>query len=158
MQLLRHQRRPHRKEGRQKSNIQKKAARRVGVQRDTVTYRLDRFEKTGLIQKYHVIIDPQVLGQPFFLLVLMALTPSDTHAAKQFVSKLATHPHITQISRLIGSYDYMLQVAAPDVHSFDSILDDIKSTQDGLIAKIDVFPIIEGIKTDDFSALIKETA
>lgn len=130
-------------------------ARRIGVQRDTVTYRMNRFEKSGLIEKYHVIVNPEVLGHPYFVLVLIAITPSHSDISKKFVDELRKHPHITQISRLIGSYDYMLQIAAPDVHSFDSILDDVKSIQKGLITKFEVFPLIEGIKTDDFVGLVE---
>lgn len=36
-------------------------AREVGVQRDTVRYRIERMERKGLIKMYHTILDPTSL-------------------------------------------------------------------------------------------------
>ena len=50
-------------------------AREVGVQRDTVMYRIRRFETRGLISKYHTILEPQALGLSIFMLVLVKTAP-----------------------------------------------------------------------------------
>ena len=73
---------------------------------------------------------------------------------QQFVEKLVAHPHVTHVSRLLGRYDYFVQIAAEDVVAFDTVLDDIKAMQPGAIADIEIANIIDGLKTDDFSGLL----
>ena len=64
------------------------------------------------------------------------------------------HPHVTHVSRLLGRYDYFVQIAAEDVVAFDQVLDEIKAMQPGIIADIEIANIIDGLKTDDFSGLL----
>jgi Lrp/AsnC family transcriptional regulator, leucine-responsive regulatory protein len=129
-------------------------AREVGVQRDTVLYRIKRFEKRGLIVKYHAILEPQALGLNIFMMVLIKLAPVDKDALKDFLEKLVKHKNITHVSRLVGRYDYFLQIAAEDIMSLDVVLDEIKAIRQGLIVDMDISNVIDGLKTDDFSGLI----
>lgn len=129
-------------------------AREVGVQRDTVVYRIKRLEKRGLIMKYHTILDPLALGLNVFMMVLIKLNPVSKSELTAFLDKLVAHKNVTQVSRLVGKYDYFLQIAAEDIVAFDSVLDDIKAVQQGIIADIEISNVIDGLKTDDFSGLI----
>lgn len=129
-------------------------ARETGIQRDTVHYRIDRFEKRGLITKYHTVIDPVALGCEIFMLVLIKIAPVEKEARDAFLKKLKKHKNVTHISRLVGKYDYFLQMAAPDIISFDTALDEIKSFHIGLITEIEMSNVIDGIKIDDFSGII----
>lgn len=129
-------------------------ARQVGIQRDTVLYRIKRFEKRGLIMKYHTILEPQALGLNIFMMVLIKLAPVDKDALKDFLEKLVAHKNVTHVSRLVGRYDYFLQIAAEDIVSLDTVLDELKSIRQGLIVDMDISSVIDGLKTDDFSGLI----
>lgn len=129
-------------------------AREVGVQRDTVVYRIKRLEKRGLIMKYHTILDPLGLGLSVFMMVLLKLNPISKEELEIFLSKLKAHKNVTHISRLVGKYDYFLQIAAEDIVAFDTVLDDIKAIHVGLIADIEISNVIDGLKTDDFTGLI----
>jgi len=129
-------------------------AREVGVQRDTVVYRVKRMEKRELIMKYHTILDPLGLGLSVFMMVLVKLNPVSKSELEVFLGKLKAHKNVTHISRLVGKYDYFLQIAAEDIVAFDAVLDDIKAIQAGLIADIEISNVIDGIKTDDFIGLI----
>lgn len=129
-------------------------AREVGVQRDTVVYRVKRMEKRGLITKYHTILDPLSLGLGVFMMVLVKLNPVSKSELEVFLDKLKGHKNVTQVSRLVGKYDYFLQIAAEDIVVFDAVLDDIKAMHMGIIADMDISNVIDGIKTDDFTGLI----
>jgi DNA-binding Lrp family transcriptional regulator len=129
-------------------------AREVGVQRDTVMYRIKRLEKRGLIMKYHTILDPLALGLGVFMMVLIKLHPVSKIDLESFLAKLKDHPNVTHVSRLVGKYDYFLQIAAQDIVAFDAVLDCIKAIQIGLIADTEISNVIDGIKTDDFSGLL----
>lgn len=129
-------------------------AREVRVQRDTVMYRIKRFEKRGLIMRYHTILDPLGLGFSVFMMVLIKLNPATKSELEFFLEKLKAHKNVTHVSRLVGKYDYFLQIAAEDIVAFDSVLDDVKAIQIGLLADIEISNVIDGLKTDDFSGLI----
>lgn len=129
-------------------------ARNIGVQRDTVKYRIERFEKRGLVMKYHTILDPAALGCEVFMLVLIKTAPISRGVLQNFVERLQVHKNVTHIARLVGKYDYMLQMAAPDIVAFDAALDEIKSFETGIITEIELANLIDGIKIDDFGGLI----
>ena len=129
-------------------------AREVGVQRDTVMYRIQRFEKRGLIAKYHTILEPQALGLNIFMMVLVKVAPVSRGEVDAFIKKLVAHKNVTHIGRLVGKYDYFLQMAAEDIVAFDRALDEVKALHEGLIADVEISNVIDGIKIDDFSGLI----
>lgn len=133
-------------------------ARETGIQRDTVHYRIDRFEKRGLITKFHVIIDPMALGCEIFMLVLIKLAPLEKDIRNAFLKKLVKHKNVTHVSRLVGKYDYYIQMAATDIIAFDTALDEIKSFHTGIITEIEMANVIDGLKTDDFSGLISTSS
>ncbi len=129
-------------------------ARETGVQRDTVLHRVEKMEKRGLISKYHTIIEPEALGMSMFVLVLINAEPVSHDILGVFVEKLVAHAHVTHVARLVGNYDYFVQVAAEDIAQLDGVLSDIKCMGQGVIRDVEVANIIDGLKTDDFSALV----
>ena len=129
-------------------------AREVGVQRDTVMYRIQRFEKRGLIAKYHTILEPSALGLNIFMMVLVKVAPVSRGEVEIFIQKLVAHKNVTHIGRLVGKYDYFLQMAAEDIVAFDKALDEVKALHEGLIVDVEISNVIDGIKIDDFSGLI----
>ncbi len=129
-------------------------AREVGVQRDTVMYRIRRFEKRGLIAKYHTIVEPQALGLNIFMMVLVKTAPVSSDVLEQFLEKVITHKNVTHVARLVGKYDYFLQMAAEDIVVFDAALNDLKAIREGLIVDMEISNVIDGLKTDDFTGLI----
>lgn len=131
-------------------------AREIEAQRDTVAYRIGRLERKGVIAKYHTILEPQTLGLGVFMLALIKLNPVSAEVSGAFVEKLVAHSKVTHVARLLGRYDYFVQIAAEDVVAFDAVLDDIKAMQPGAIADIELANIIDGLKTDDFSGVLSE--
>ena len=129
-------------------------ARTLGVQRDTVTYRLERMEKRGLIQKYNVIVEPAALGCEVFMQVSIKLAPVSQERSDGFVEMLVAHPNVTHIERLIGKYNYAVQMAAENIAAFDVALDEIKQAGQGILTEIDLANIIDGPKINDFSGLV----
>lgn len=129
-------------------------ARKVGAQRDTVIYRMKRFEKKGLILKYHIVIDSAALGLDIFMLVLVKTAPVSQPVLDEFVDALMKQKHVTHVAKLVGKYDFMLYMAAPDMAAFDKALTEVKSIQEGVVTEIEPIGVSEAYKIDDFSALI----
>lgn len=129
-------------------------ARRVGAQRDTVIYRMKRFEKKGLILKYHIVIDSAALGLDMFMMVLVKTAPVNQAALNELIEGLMQHKNVTHVARLVGKYDFMLYMAARDIVAFDKALTEVKSLKSGVITEVEVIAVSEAYKIDDFSALI----
>jgi len=129
-------------------------ARQTGVQRDTIVNRMQRFEKKGLILKYHVVVDSFALGLDIFMLILIKTAPVGQEKINEFVEGLMQHKNVTHVAKLVGKYDFMLYMAASDMVAFDGVLMDIKSMQNGVIVEIEPIGLSEAYKIDDFSALI----
>lgn len=129
-------------------------AREIGVQRDTVKYRMERFEKRGLIMNYNVIVDPAALGCEVFMQVSIKTAPVSTETSTSFVEALKQHKNVTHIERLVGKYDYALQMAAADISAFDTALDEVKRAGEGIVVEIELANIIDGAKINDFSGLV----
>ena len=129
-------------------------ARRVGAQRDTVVYRMRRFEEKGLILKYHVVIDSVALGLDIFMLVLVKTAPVGQAKLDELVEGLMQHKNVTHVAKLVGKYDFMLYMAASDMVAFDNALSDLKSLGEEVITDIEPIGVSEAYKIDDFSALI----
>ena len=129
-------------------------ARQVGVQRDTVTYRMKRFENKGLILKYHVVIDSVALGLDIFMMVLIQTAPVGQETLDEFIAGLMQHKNVTHVAKTVGKYDFMLYVAASDMLAFDKVLTDIKSIKEGIIKELEPIAVPDAYKIDDFSALV----
>jgi len=87
-------------------------------------------------------------------MVLLKTAPVSREVLGKFIEKLVAHKNVTHVARLVGKYDYFLQMAAEDIVAFDAALDEIKGIQEGLITDIEISNIIDGLKVDDFSGLI----
>lgn len=129
-------------------------ARKVGAQRDTVIYRMRRFEKKGLIMKYHVVIDSAALGLDIFMLVLVKTAPVGQAELDELIEGLMQHKNVTHVAKLVGKYDFMLYMAASDMVAFDQALTEVKSIKEGVIIEIEPIGVSEAYKIDDFLALI----
>lgn len=129
-------------------------ARKVGAQRDTVIYRMKRFETKGLILKYHVVIDSAALGLDIFMLVLVKTAPVGQAALDELIAGLMQQKNVTHVAKLVGKYDLMLYMAASDMVAFDHALTEVKSIKEGIITEIEPIGLSEAYKIDDFSALV----
>ena len=125
------------------------------IPRDTVAYRLRRLEDSGLIMHYHTIFDPNILGYNYFSIVLIKLEPVPESELTEFQEKLVKIPNITHINRTLGSIDMLLYVVTRDASEYSQIIDQIKNTPKKIIANIETLNIINELKIDDFSGLLK---
>lgn len=129
-------------------------ARETGVQRDTVLHRVEKMEKRGLISKYHTILEPHALGLPMFVLVLLRTLPVAGEVMDTFVQNLVQCPQVTHVAKLVGHYDYFIQIAAEDVVALDAVLAEVKRMGTQVIRDVEIANIIDGLKTDDFSGFV----
>jgi Lrp/AsnC family transcriptional regulator len=122
-----------------------KVAERVGSSRTAVWNRIKRFEASGLIERYSVILDPELagLGETFF--VSIRTNRHDAEWLKRFSEAIADLPEIIEAHRLAGEIDYMLKVQVPTTRDYDGFYR-------RLIARIEIYNVTSHLSMETLKA------
>jgi DNA-binding Lrp family transcriptional regulator len=99
------------------------ASRRLGVARGTVTARLDRLERSGVISGWGPGLDPAALGHPvtaFLTLEIRQGAGHDTVAAT-----LATIPEVLEAHTITGAGDMWVRVVARSNADLQRVIDTV---------------------------------
>ncbi len=101
-------------------------ARKVGLSKDVVKYRLGVLEKKGLIRGYHTIINLSKLGLKHFKVAinLMDVTRKDTDDIMEF---LKSHKRVFDISELDVIWDLNFSVLVKTDKEFEEFYDSFKN-------------------------------
>ena len=91
----------------------------VGSSRTAVWNRIKRFEASGLIQRYSVVLDPERAGVPETFYVTIRTSRHDTEWLQKFSDAVSELPEIIEAHRLAGENDYMLKVQVPTTRDYD---------------------------------------
>ncbi len=111
-----------------------KVAAEVGSSRTAVWNRIKRFESSGLIQRFSVILNPELagLGETFY--VTIRTNRHDSEWLQQFSEAIADLPEVLDAHRLAGEIDYLLKVQVPATRDYDAFYQ-------RLIAKIEIYNV-----------------
>jgi Lrp/AsnC family leucine-responsive transcriptional regulator len=129
-------------------------AEKTKIQRDTITKRVEKMKKNGLILGYDITLDPYVLGYAIFAHIFIKLLPIPKEDLEDFNKKLFTHPNITHITKILGNFDLVLTIAAKDSFELEKIVNDIKQNPKQIIQNLEIATIIGESKINDFSGII----
>ena len=100
-------------------------ARRVNLSATPCWERLKRLEEAGLIAAYRAEIELSRLAPHVTVFVVVEL---ETHRAadqQRFEAATARHDEITGCWALGGGFDYLLQIVAVDIDSYQRLIDDL---------------------------------
>jgi len=107
-------------------------ARRVNLSATPCWQRLARMEAAGLVRGYRAEVDLAVLAPHVTVFVTVEL---DTHKAETFQLFERTVGRIDEITgcwALGGGYDYLLEVVARDVASYQALMDSLLESRAGV--------------------------
>lgn len=131
-----------------------KIARKTGMPRDTVHYRLQKMIKEKYIKFFHPILDPGKLGYPIFAFVNFELHNFDETKERQFYNHLAEHPQAVYVAQVTGKWDCTIAIAARDIEEFDSLLRDTRKMFSTIIKDFEMASIIKEWKHDNMLGLL----
>ncbi len=101
-------------------------ARRLGMSRTTITSRIERLEKRGIIQGYTVHLSEAYERSQILAHVMISANPkSNTH----IVRCLKKNPAVRALHAVNGVYEMMAEVSAESTQHLDQVLDDIGNTE-----------------------------
>jgi DNA-binding Lrp family transcriptional regulator len=97
------------------------ASRRLGVARGTVTARLDRLEKSGVIAGWAPALDPAALGHPVTAFLTLEIRQGAGHDA--VAEHLVTIPEVLEACTITGPGDMWARVVARSNADLQPVID-----------------------------------
>ena len=97
------------------------ASRRLGVARGTVTARLERLERTGVITGWGPQLDPAALGHPVTAFLTLEIQQAGGHDAVG--AHLSDIPEVLEAHTITGSGDLWIRVVARDNTDLQRVID-----------------------------------
>lgn len=103
----------------------KELATEVGLSISPVYERVKRLENEGYIARYVGILNPNKLNLGFIAFVAVKLGRQNQEGALEFVNVIQDIPEVTECYSVVGRYDYLLKVYAPDLMYYRSFVLDV---------------------------------
>ncbi len=107
-------------------------AARVNLSPTPCWERMKRLEQAGLIRGYRADIDLTGLGPHVSVFVTVELDSHRTESFQIFERTVARMDEITGCWGIGGGYDYLMQVVAPDIAAFQSLMDGLLESRAGV--------------------------
>ena len=101
---------------------QSELAEIVGMSRTSCWRRIRDFEEAGLIQRQVALLDPKIAGFNIQVQVLVAMTEHSDANRKSFERHVSLLPEVMECFSVSGDRDYLLQVVATDMDSYNDFL------------------------------------
>jgi DNA-binding Lrp family transcriptional regulator len=97
------------------------ASRRLGVARGTVTARLDRLERAGVVSGWGPSLDPAALGHPVTAFLTLEIRQGAGHEG--VAEHLATIPEVLEACTITGPGDMWARVVARSNADLQTVID-----------------------------------
>lgn len=125
----------------------KQIAKRVGLNKDTVIYRINKLQESGIIKQFHTVIDVGKLGFISFRLYLKFQNTSP-EKENEIINYLKKQAQITWLVSIDGEYDLGMWVLVKSVKEMDELwisllnkyLDYIDKRRLTIFTKVSYFP------------------
>ncbi|GAB3620164.1 Lrp/AsnC family transcriptional regulator [Glutamicibacter sp. PS] len=103
-------------------------AEELGIAASTCLARLNALRESGVISRFTVEVDPQVLGRELEALIFVRIRPGARHLMSSFATEMRRKAGVRQLFFLGGADDFVLHVAvrnSADVRQF--VLDNLSA-------------------------------
>jgi len=94
----------------------------VGMSRTSCWRRIRDFEEAGLIQRQVALLDPKLAGFNIQVLLLVAMKEHSDENRQNFERHVSLLPEVMECFSVSGERDYLLQVIARDMDSYNDFL------------------------------------
>ena len=102
------------------SNVE--LADRVGLTPPPCLRRVKRLEAEGYITGYRAVLNPELTGRAFDVMVAVDINATDRQTVDDFEAAIVSFDEVVAVRRLFGQPDYLVQVAVADAVEFEAFL------------------------------------
>ncbi|GAA1811252.1 Lrp/AsnC family transcriptional regulator [Nesterenkonia flava] len=96
-------------------------ARRVGLTPAPCLRRVQRLERSGVIEGYHAAVSPKTAGRGFEVIVAIDIAVNDGTTIEDFEAAAVDVPEVTEVRRMFGQPDYYLRVQVADGEAYEAL-------------------------------------
>jgi DNA-binding Lrp family transcriptional regulator len=102
------------------SNVE--LADRVGLTPPPCLRRVKRLEAEGYITGYRAVLNPELTGRGFEVMVAVDINATDRQTTEDFEAAIVAFDEVVAVRRLFGQPDYLVQVAVADATAYEAFL------------------------------------
>lgn len=124
-------------------------AKKVGLSREVVSYRVKRLEKLGIIKDYITLVDSERLGYLVFH-VYLRLKNFDTKKEEEIISLIKSDKYVKWLISISGQYDLFFVMVARTKEDLDSQLTFLYSSFEDHISESLILSIVKTFKEGEF--------
>jgi Lrp/AsnC family leucine-responsive transcriptional regulator len=117
-------------------------AKKVGLKRDTVNYRIKRLLENQIILRFVPIIDFDRLGYSIYHAFIL-LDESDKKRQQEFIKELRNHPNTLWILEYSDRWDLEFTVLAKNLQEFDELITEINSRYSDIVVEKNKYATIK---------------
>ncbi len=126
-----------------------KIAKKVGLSRDSVKYRINNYYKNKLIMGSRTIIDIEKLGYESYHLFLRLRNPN-IEIEKKIIKEISQIPNIRSILKFYGCYDMEIALVVRDKHELDNLISNITEIIGDNLWYYEIFEIVKNYRSGQF--------
>jgi DNA-binding Lrp family transcriptional regulator len=97
-------------------------SKKIGLSAAPTLGRVQKLEKSGLIESYHAKVNMAHLDLGFTALIQVSLTRQISNAIQNFINEINQIDSVVECYQLTGNFDYQLKVIVKDIPAFDSLI------------------------------------
>ena len=120
-----------------------KLARSCKMTRQSIFSRTKSLKRKGVIKNFTVNLNQQKLGLNLKAYILVSADPSETFR-KEAIKTLIQFPQFSQVHRLFGRFDFLIEVLAKDINELSDIMGKIHKLE--MINKTETMIVNENLK------------
>ncbi len=94
-------------------------AHRVGLSAPACYRRVRALRESGLIEREVALVAPSTMGWPITMMVLVTLERDHGRIVDEMIASLQREPEVMDLWYVTGEQDFVLQVAARDMQSYE---------------------------------------
>lgn len=121
-------------------------ARKTGIRRETVKYRLKRMVSSGVIRHFLPFLDLAKVGYPVWGFMMISFKDLDSAREKQFEQFVSQNPNVIFAYRCLGQYDYGVELFARTPQHMYRIQQEFKRKFSRIIKDVQTGSFIEVTK------------
>lgn len=118
-------------------------ARKLGIKRETVKYRLAKLVSNGVVKYFLPYLDLAKIGYPVWGFMLVSFKDLDPKSEAEFESYVKKNPHIIFAYQSLGEWDFGIEFFAKTPQHLYQIQKDLKSNFAKIIKDVKTGSIIE---------------
>ncbi len=121
-------------------------AKKLNITTITTTKRIKRLIELGVILRFHVTINWDIIGYKWFK---VDLNLKDYNKIHQIIKYLETNPHLSYIDKTFGYADLELELIVKNVDQLNQIIEDVSSKFPKMIRSYTYFSVAKSHKWVD---------